>query len=300
MAFRHSLSRPKGSFLRPHFGSPSTAAMLTSHPTTLPGAYSNKCFHRGKVLTPWSRHSFRLSHSFAFSGCGWLTPFHLGAIDFLQSKGLINDTTILAGSSGGALAALVGCSGRSPKEAMEVVNELARSEKFRDDIDSGLRSEAMLSFLPKDIVERCNGRLHVVATRLWPSPSTNVTVFNEYSSPQDVLECVAASSFIPLYCGKRLYTHCRGHKYIDGGVLSIMPDVGTVKVSPLPSVIFSDELKPHIYPRQKIPISEIVKQGFIPGSKEDLQRLFDMGYSAAEAWYSNSTRNSKQPVDAAV
>jgi hypothetical protein len=175
---------------------------------------------------------------------------------------------------------------------MEVVDNLARSKEFHSDIDRGLRSPQMLSFLPQDIVQRCNGRLHVVATRLWPRPSTNVTVFSEYHSPEDVLSCVAASSFIPLYCGKRLYTHCRGHKYVDGGVLSIMPEVGTVKVSPLPSVIFSDSLKPHIYPREKIPISELIKQSFAPGSRQDLQRLFDMGYAAAEAWY-NSTQKSE-------
>lgn len=41
----------------------------------------------------------------AFSGCGWLSPFHLGAWSHLQSVGLVDRTTRLLGASGGALIA---------------------------------------------------------------------------------------------------------------------------------------------------------------------------------------------------
>jgi predicted acylesterase/phospholipase RssA len=43
--------------------------------------------------------------SFALSGCGWLIPFHLGVLDTMKEAGYLTDKSIIAGTSGGSLAA---------------------------------------------------------------------------------------------------------------------------------------------------------------------------------------------------
>jgi hypothetical protein len=225
------------------------------------------------------------NYSFAFSGCGWLTPFHLGAINQLEALGVINEKTLLAGTSGGAIAALIGCSGIDPKVAMDRLIDLSKDNEFLSDIDAGLRSPRMWDLLPLDIVQRCNNRLHVTATRVWPDPGTNVTIFSEFTSPEDLISCVAASCFIPLWSGNRTVVNCRGAMYVDGGVLSITPKIGSVKVSPLPRAIFPKALKPHVYPEKPIPIPKLVKLSFTPAGPDEMHELFAMGENAADKWW---------------
>jgi hypothetical protein len=46
----------------------------------------------------------RKSRSFAFSGCGWLLPCHLGVIQSMKQHGMLTEKSICAGTSGGAIA----------------------------------------------------------------------------------------------------------------------------------------------------------------------------------------------------
>jgi hypothetical protein len=223
-------------------------------------------------------------NSYAFSGCGWLTPFHLGVLDELIRRGRVNNRTIFAGSSGGAIAALVGCSGVDPRLALEKSMELSTNKNFWDDIDAGLRDKALMVALPDDIVERCNSRLHVTGTRVWPKPSSKATVFSTFDSLDDILSCVATSCFIPFYCSKKFYVEHRGERYIDGGVFSVMPEIGAVKVSPLPRAIFPKHLKPDIYPSPKLSIREVTRNAFIPPPPLELEKLYNIGIESARIW----------------
>lgn len=225
-----------------------------------------------------------LENSVAFSGCGWLTPYHLGVLDELFRQSIVNCNTIFAGSSGGSIAALVACSGIDPRLALNKLIEMSRNKEFWRDIDAGLRNKSLLVDFPNDIVERCNGRLHVTATRIWPKPSTQVTVFSHFYSLDDILSCVAASCFIPLYGARKLYVECRGDKYIDGGVLSIMPDIGAIKVSPLPKIVFPKRLQPHISPRPTLNIKELTKNAFVPPPSHELEKLYGIGIESARNW----------------
>ncbi|CAM9161021.1 unnamed protein product, partial [Ectocarpus fasciculatus] len=224
---------------------------------------------------------------FAFSGCGWLTPFHLGALDALMQHGKINSETIFAGSSGGSIAALVGCSGVHPTLALQKLIELSKNKEFWLDIDAGLRNKDFMVEFPDDIVERCNGRLYVTATRVWPKPSAKVTMFSNYDSLIDILSCVAASCFIPFYCSKKLYVECRGDRYIDGGLLAIMPPIGQVKISPLPKIVFPRRLRPDITPNPPLRIEALTKNAFIPPPAHELERLYDIGAESTNRWLSD-------------
>lgn len=57
--------------------------------------------------------------SFAFSGSGWLLPFHLGVIHELRVANLLTNQTHVSGTSGGALAALVSVCDIDTEELLE-------------------------------------------------------------------------------------------------------------------------------------------------------------------------------------
>ena len=54
--------------------------------------------------------------SLSMSGCGWLTPFHIGVVQAFKDHGLFYERTKVAGSSGGSLAGLIACSGLDQAE----------------------------------------------------------------------------------------------------------------------------------------------------------------------------------------
>jgi predicted acylesterase/phospholipase RssA len=54
--------------------------------------------------------------SLSMSGCGWLTPFHIGVVQAFKDHGLFDERTKVAGSSGGSLAGLIACSGLDQAE----------------------------------------------------------------------------------------------------------------------------------------------------------------------------------------
>jgi hypothetical protein len=127
------------------------------------------------------------------------------------------------------------------------------------------------ALLPDDVFSRCNGRLHLTVTKLWPKPKMGATLMSQFHSKDHLLEVVAASCFIPLYSGTPLQmlttiasiaetviatstaslvgdtsiktqptslnnTVISAAKefYIDGGVFAFMPPLGDVRVAPVP------------------------------------------------------------------
>jgi len=172
--------------------------------------------------------------SFALSGCGWLTPFHFGAIDSLRSNGYINESTVVAGTSGGAIGALAAVCDVDPKISLEMLIKLSQNSKFRSNMDEGLYL-ALMEMIPKDAVKRCNNRLIVTVTRVWPSPGTEPELISTYESNEDIIRAVVASCFIPLYSSKtHLFSLYRQKHYLDGGVFSFFPPVGDITITPFP------------------------------------------------------------------
>jgi hypothetical protein len=106
--------------------------------------------------------------SISFSGSGWLVPFHLGVLQsFTKGQDIIpSSDSILAGTSGGSLCALMGCAGFSANKALSLIVQLSRNSEFNNDINAGLKKHVR-PLLPPDILERCNGKLHVTVTKVW-------------------------------------------------------------------------------------------------------------------------------------
>ena len=115
----------------------------------------------------------------------------------MKINGYLTNESICAGTSGGSLGALVACADIEPEVALEFIIKLSKSQQFFNDIDAGTKSE-LLPLLPHDTLKKCNGRLDVVVTRLWPNPSlTKPLITSTFQSKEELVDHVAASCFIP-------------------------------------------------------------------------------------------------------
>jgi hypothetical protein len=204
--------------------------------STLSSFYNNCLDLSTTTCGTWSHDStdqyvHKIPTSFAMSGCGWLIPFHLGVIQAFKNAGYINEKTVFAGTSGGAIGALVGCMDIPTGEALDELIQLSTDENFKTNIDVGLKgvlkrivklktagSEEKIDDVSgncstvdsskmesnnirptETLLQRCNDRLHVTVTKLWPKPTLVPIIVSNFGSEDHLLEVIAASCFIPLY-----------------------------------------------------------------------------------------------------
>ena len=134
--------------------------------------------------------------SFAMSGSGWLWPFYLGVLKTMRAHGCLNEQSHAAGTSGGSLGAMCAMCDIDPEIALDHVISLSKKDGFLFNIDGGLK-DSVRAMLPSDALDRCNGRLHVVTTKLWPNPSSSPTITSQFKEEEDLIDHIAASCFIP-------------------------------------------------------------------------------------------------------
>jgi hypothetical protein len=212
------------------------------------------------------------------SGCGWLIPFYLGVAESMQVHGYLTDKSICAGTSGGALGALIACSGIHPRVGLEAIMSLSLNENFKSNIDVGLK-KILPPLMPPDILGRCNGRLHVVVTKLWPNPKSAPTIISRFESKEFLTDVVAASCFIPLYSApKTLFTRISSFPeeyFMDGGVFGFMPPIGDIRVSPFPYHPLRKARPPHISLRSpNFSIPRLISYVLRPPPPDVLEELY--------------------------
>jgi hypothetical protein len=258
--------------------------------------------------------SIEIPNSFAFSGCGWLVPFYFGVIQELTRQNLINDDTIFAGTSGGALAAVLGCCKVPPTKALDALIKVSRSPNFTRHIDQGLR-ESLLELLPPNAIDYCNGRLHITTTRLWPNPIRSPYIISQFSNLEQLVSAVTASCFIPFYSAPRqlvtsilqpssspssLNQHPKQQEkeqllgyFIDGGIFALMPPIGEIRISPLPpkyqlrSNIPVDITLPDDALLNHYSFAQLLIWVLIPAKETELRNLFHLGEEATATWIHN-------------
>ena len=135
--------------------------------------------------------------SFAMSGCGWLTPFYFGVISKMREEGYLTKNSLVAGTSGGSLGALVAVCDVEPLTALKIISDMARDRSFKKNIDLGLK-EVLPSLLNEHSLQKCNANLNVCVTKLWPNPKGSPHIINKYQNHEEIVDVVAASCFIPL------------------------------------------------------------------------------------------------------
>jgi hypothetical protein len=226
------------------------------------------------------------SKSFALAGCGWLTPFYFGMIEKMIEAGYMSESSVIAGTSGGSLGALVAVSGMQPRVGLKLMTEMSLDKTFRNNIDVGLKT-FLLSVLPDDIVKRSNGKLHVCVSKMWPNPTGSPDIISNFTSKKDVVDTVAASCFIPLYSAPGSFLTKIANRpeenFIDGGVFGYMPPIGDIRVSPFTSSML--RRPPSIWLKESaFSMPRLLSWVLTPAPPDVLDQLYLEGYKAAEEW----------------
>lgn len=245
------------------------------------------------------------SNSFALSGCGWLTPFHFGVGKELKDAGYVNQNTIAAGTSGGALGALAIVSGLSPDDALEAMIEFGKMPQLHNNIELNMRGVLTNLLSGEDgkgtaTLAQCNGRLIIVVTRLWPKTSIKPILVSKYDNLPFLVDIVGASCFIPLWSAPKLYTSVVTNSHsssddatndptehlVDGGFLAFMPPIGDHRISPFPrELILSPRSKPEIcLPRDAYSFPRLLSWVLRPAPEAVLRDLYQHGRQAGKKW----------------
>nr|XP_045059155.2 patatin-like phospholipase domain-containing protein 4 isoform X1 [Desmodus rotundus]XP_045059156.2 patatin-like phospholipase domain-containing protein 4 isoform X1 [Desmodus rotundus]XP_045059157.2 patatin-like phospholipase domain-containing protein 4 isoform X1 [Desmodus rotundus] len=150
----------------------------------------------------------------SFAACGFLGIYHLGAASALCKHGqkLLRNVKAFAGASAGSLAASVlltapekiqECNEFTYQFAEEIRRQSFGAATPGYDFMARLRS-GIESILPPDAHELAQHRLHVSITNTRTRENLLVSSF---SSREDLIQVLLASSFIPVYAGLRPVEH---------------------------------------------------------------------------------------------
>lgn len=214
----------------------------------------------------------------------------------MKEQGYLTESSIVGGTSGGSLGAAIACSGIPTQEALEFLINASQNKAFKKNINKGLK-ESLADFLPPSTLERCNGRLHVCVTKVWPNPSGKVTIINKFQSMDELLEVLAASCFIPLYSAPAMVTKIGAEYFVDGGVFAFIPPVGEVRVSPIPLPAFRQARRSHIHIiSRKYSLPQLVSFVLLPPAPGVLRDIYSEGMKAAELWIRREEIKSKLAV----
>ncbi|XP_021102069.1 patatin-like phospholipase domain-containing protein 4 isoform X2 [Heterocephalus glaber] len=176
----------------------------------------------------------------SFAACGFLGIYHLGAAAAFcrHGKNLLKDVKAFAGASAGSLVASVlltapekiqECNQFTYKLAAETRRQTLGAVTPGYDFMARLRS-GMELILPSNAHVLAQNRLHVSITNT--KTRENYLVSN-FSSREDLIKVLLASSFVPIYAGVRPVKY-QG-QWVDGGLtnsLPILPVGRTVTISP--------------------------------------------------------------------
>ncbi|ETI36201.1 hypothetical protein L917_16900 [Phytophthora nicotianae] len=254
-----------------------------------------RCLARGfsAAATPTAR-------SFSFSGCGFLIPYHLGVAQGLQDAGYIQESSKFAGASGGAIAALSLAANASMSDIHEETKAMARlchSHGTIWKLEERLRAIFHTKFgdLP---VETLAQRLTIATEKMWPARVMVLT--DDFHSTDDLCDALIASCYIPWYLARRGTSVFRGEYHVDGGLLTLVPDVpGYVKVCAFHAHLLrrSDyEISPSIDPDFPFAIMQLARFAMIPPQIVVLDQLFELGQKSANIWVEKQLKLSDKII----
>jgi len=139
--------------------------------------------------------------------------YFVGVSAILRSLGIINNTTRLAGASGGSVAAAMNCGNAPIPTFIAAASSLAGSCRIANNCQGTLDTVArtgLFAALPTDVHTRCRvspsvstspSRLYISITNARQSNTDVEVKVSSFSSRTTVLNACAASSFIPRFSG---------------------------------------------------------------------------------------------------
>ncbi|XP_027495148.1 patatin-like phospholipase domain-containing protein 4 isoform X1 [Corapipo altera] len=265
--------------------------------TKIPVGKSSGGVHDG------SHHSLeaQMKHiNLSFAACGFLGIYHLGAAAafYRHGKKLLTDVKAFAGASAGSLTAAVLL---AVPENIEQCKHFAYgfAEEVRKlnfgavtpgyDFMKTLR-EGIESILPANVHEIAENRLYVSVTN---SKSGENRLVSNFSSREDLIKVLLASSFIPLYAGIKPVEY-KGEKWVDGGLtngLPILPFGRTVTISPFSGrldICPQDKGRVDLYVKlakqdMMLSLANLVRlnQALFPPDQEKMESLYQNGFDDA-------------------
>lgn len=177
----------------------------------------------------------------SFCGSGFTGIYHLGVINCFRKHGreFLKSINKVAGvSSGSQIGTVLVIDPEKTDECVKFTHDLAaeiRSKKYGQmtrgyDLYVTLR-QFFEHMLPRDAYSVATDRMYISLTNM--TTKKNELVHN-YSSNEELIQCILASSYIPGY-SKSPPIIIRGQKYKDGGFtdnLPVFPEGRTILVSP--------------------------------------------------------------------
>ncbi|KAK2856693.1 hypothetical protein Q5P01_005428 [Channa striata] len=181
----------------------------------------------------------------SFAACGFLGIYHLGAVESFLCHGnkLLASLRACAGASAGALVAAVMITAPDKLEHCKDFTyrfaESVRQQHFGaltpgHNFMLTLR-EGIEEILPGDAHNLATDCLHVSITH---SKSGKNHVVSRFTSREELIQALMASSFVPVYAGLTP-VEFRGQKWMDGGLsdsLPVLPIGRTITVSPFAGI----------------------------------------------------------------
>ncbi|XP_070711919.1 patatin-like phospholipase domain-containing protein 4 [Pempheris klunzingeri] len=247
----------------------------------------------------------------SFAACGFLGIYQLGAVGAFLRHGdkLLGSLRACAGASAGALVAAVMITAPDKLEHCKQFTyrfaDSVRRQRFGAitpgyDFMLTLR-EGIEEILPSEAHSVATDRLHISITH---SKSGKNHIISTFTSREELIKVLLASSFVPLYAGLRP-VEFRGQKWIDGGFtdsLPILPVGRTITVSPFAGLQdvcpvhrgrFSTQLRlANMNVMFSMENIRRLNQALLPPSSSSMQSLCEEGFSDAvrflkrEAWMS--------------
>ncbi|GIL84316.1 hypothetical protein Vretifemale_13016 [Volvox reticuliferus] len=255
-------------------------------PVRLPVAAATTSSDQGKTV-----QRIATDYGFGFSAGGLLFPYFLGVAVQLQAMNVLRPETPVAGASAGSIVAVCTKSGLSEQQLLDAFVDLSRDCRqggTRTRLKSVLQ-RVLQEALPYDIHERCEGRVFLAVTRLFPDFAP-LTV-SSFTSRQDVIDTLLVSSHIPYWFDGSLFTSYRDGMYFDGGITNFIPSTPTAlchrvccfpseKLRAFPNI----DLSPDTYEAWPYDMGTMLSWAFEPAPDETLMFLVEKGKRDARSW----------------
>uniref|UniRef100_A0A3B0NBA0 Phospholipase, putative n=1 Tax=Theileria annulata TaxID=5874 RepID=A0A3B0NBA0_THEAN len=170
--------------------------------------------------------SSRSDIGFSFSPCGFLMPYHLGILSYLCDYNVINCTVPLSGASSGSLSICYSVLKNTFIYCMNVIDS-ATTRLRQNSVDGeNLIKGQNLDTIVKDYLydtlaegsnEFINSRIGkiTVAYSVLKHLKFRTRSCSNFTSISDLVDCLRASSYIPIYSSKEPLIY-KGHHCYDG------------------------------------------------------------------------------------
>jgi hypothetical protein len=235
----------------------------------------------------------------SFTGAGLLTPYHLGVSEYLtKDVNFITDNTILAGSSGGALAAITTALKLNKNDALLACEYIAKECNNKGTrLTLRLALDTILNdLLPDNAAELINKRpasCSLSYTEVFPSIKSYT--INTFQNKEDLIDCLRASCNIPFYFnGNSMTVNVRNGAGIDGFFSHQLNRFGAPSIS-TPYELVICPVRPNIVGLNPSPLllrkTERMKQN-LNKQKIDFQNIFNIQSNNNNGIFSDNNSDS--------